>query len=119
MTAVAAPPLSSGQAAEGAHTSTDVEYDAVIIGGGMGGLTTATQLAAKGAKVIVLEKCASGPAPCEMHGPPRLLIGPPIDLANSLNGAPTTSQCRGCDPGNRVEHFFYWTTVWGMHINTI
>ena len=35
---------------------TDVEYDAVIVGGGMGGLTTATQMVAKGAKVLVLEK---------------------------------------------------------------
>ncbi len=37
---------------------TDFEYDAVIIGSGIGGLTTATQMAAKGAKVVVLEKCA-------------------------------------------------------------
>jgi hypothetical protein len=35
---------------------TDVVYDAVIIGGGMGGLTTAAKLVAKGAKVVVLEK---------------------------------------------------------------
>ncbi|GFR46202.1 hypothetical protein Agub_g7733 [Astrephomene gubernaculifera] len=35
---------------------TDVEYDAVIVGGGMGGLATAAQLVAKGAKVVVLEK---------------------------------------------------------------
>ena len=35
---------------------TDVEYDAVIVGGGMGGLATASQLVAKGAKVLVLEK---------------------------------------------------------------
>ena len=35
---------------------TDGEYDAVIIGAGMGGLTTASQMAAKGAKVLVLEK---------------------------------------------------------------
>eukprot|EP00898_Chlorokybus_atmophyticus_P001095 jgi/Chlat1/1987/Chrsp158S02312 len=31
-------------------------YDAIIIGSGMGGLVTATQLAAKGAKVLLLEK---------------------------------------------------------------
>ena len=31
------------------------EYDAIVIGSGIGGLVTATQLAAKGAKVIVLE----------------------------------------------------------------
>jgi len=35
---------------------TDVEYDAVIIGSGMGGLTTAARLVANGAKVVVLEK---------------------------------------------------------------
>jgi prolycopene isomerase len=35
---------------------TDIEYDAVIIGSGMGGLATAAQLVAKGAKVVVLEK---------------------------------------------------------------
>jgi prolycopene isomerase len=34
----------------------DVLYDAVIVGSGMGGLVTATQLAAKGAKVLLLEK---------------------------------------------------------------
>ncbi|NEO26670.1 MAG: carotene isomerase [Kamptonema sp. SIO4C4] len=32
------------------------EYDAIIIGSGIGGLVTATQLAAKGAKVLVLER---------------------------------------------------------------
>ena len=35
---------------------TDVVYDAVVIGGGVGGLAAATQLAAKGASVVVLEK---------------------------------------------------------------
>jgi prolycopene isomerase len=35
---------------------TDIEYDAVIVGGGMGGLATAARLVAKGAKVVVLEK---------------------------------------------------------------
>jgi prolycopene isomerase len=35
---------------------TDVVYDAVVIGSGMGGLATASQLVAKGAKVVVLEK---------------------------------------------------------------
>eukprot|EP00879_Flechtneria_rotunda_P021395 GHRR01022552.1.p1 GENE.GHRR01022552.1~~GHRR01022552.1.p1 ORF type:complete len:499 (+),score=126.88 GHRR01022552.1:1262-2758(+) len=35
---------------------TDVLYDAVIVGGGMGGLTTAAKLMEKGAKVVVLEK---------------------------------------------------------------
>jgi prolycopene isomerase len=31
------------------------DFDAIIIGSGIGGLVTATQLAAKGAKVLVLE----------------------------------------------------------------
>ncbi len=34
----------------------DIEYDAVIIGSGMGGLATAARMAGKGAKVLVLEK---------------------------------------------------------------
>lgn len=34
----------------------DVLYDAIIVGSGMGGLVTATQLAAKGANVLLLEK---------------------------------------------------------------
>jgi prolycopene isomerase len=34
----------------------DPYYDAIIIGSGIGGLVTATQLAAKGAKVLVLER---------------------------------------------------------------
>ena len=32
------------------------QLDAIIIGSGIGGLVTATQLASKGAKVLVLEK---------------------------------------------------------------
>ena len=31
------------------------EWDAVVIGSGVGGLTTATEMARKGAKVLVLE----------------------------------------------------------------
>jgi len=34
----------------------DVEYDAIIIGGGVGGLTAAAQMVSNGAKVLVLEK---------------------------------------------------------------
>jgi NADPH-dependent 2,4-dienoyl-CoA reductase/sulfur reductase-like enzyme len=38
---------------------TDIEYDAVIIGSGVGGLATAAQLVKRGAKVVVLEKCVA------------------------------------------------------------
>lgn len=34
----------------------DDVFDAIVIGSGMGGLATATQLVAKGAKVLLLEK---------------------------------------------------------------
>ncbi|WP_017305423.1 carotenoid isomerase [Spirulina subsalsa] len=36
--------------------STRPDYDVIVIGSGIGGLVTATQLAAKGAKVLVLER---------------------------------------------------------------
>lgn len=39
-----------------ATISPTATYDAVVIGSGIGGLVTATQLAAKGAKVLVLER---------------------------------------------------------------
>jgi len=35
---------------------TDVTYDAIIVGSGMGGLATAAQMVSQGAKVLVLEK---------------------------------------------------------------
>ncbi len=35
---------------------TNAEYDAIVIGSGIGGLVTATQLATKGVKVLVLER---------------------------------------------------------------
>lgn len=35
---------------------TDVTYDCIVIGGGMGGLSTAAVLASKGMNVLVLEK---------------------------------------------------------------
>eukprot|EP00873_Tetraselmis_striata_P044416 jgi/Tetstr1/464680/TSEL_009432.t1 len=49
------------EAKQGPHytageASQDVVYDAVVVGSGIGGLTAATGLAAKGAKVAVLEK---------------------------------------------------------------
>lgn len=35
---------------------TDTVYDAIVIGGGVGGLTAAAQMVSKGARVLVLEK---------------------------------------------------------------
>ena len=38
------------------ENTAETEYDVIVIGSGIGGLVTATQLAAKGAKVLVLER---------------------------------------------------------------
>lgn len=43
------------QSQTGNPSQKPVEYDAIVIGSGIGGLVTATQLTAKGAKVLVLE----------------------------------------------------------------
>lgn len=51
---VAAAPSSQQHSAKKA--SPDTEYDAIVIGSGMGGLTTASQLAAAGQRVAVLER---------------------------------------------------------------
>lgn len=50
------PAAAATEAPARARAPTDIEYDAVIIGSGMGGLSTAAQMACKGAKVVVLEK---------------------------------------------------------------
>ena len=47
---------SSSQQQHSAKASPDIEYDAIVIGSGMGGLTTASQLAAAGQRVAVLER---------------------------------------------------------------
>jgi prolycopene isomerase len=39
-----------------AKSQIKIDYDVIVIGSGIGGLVTATQLAAKGAKVLVLER---------------------------------------------------------------
>jgi len=43
-------------AAAAAAAAAEPELDAIVVGAGYGGLTTATQLAARGAKVVCLEK---------------------------------------------------------------
>lgn len=49
--AVAVAEKDGGRGGEGEGT-----YDAIVIGSGIGGLVAGTQLAAKGARVLVLEK---------------------------------------------------------------
>lgn len=56
LTPHAAPPTTTPAPARARRPApTDVEYDAVIVGGGFGGLTVASQLAAAGQSVVVLE----------------------------------------------------------------
>lgn len=48
--------LNNSQVFSDQINSSAPEFDAIVIGSGIGGLVTATQLAAKGAKVLVLER---------------------------------------------------------------
>ena len=53
----AAPPRRAAATAKAAAgAAAGPELDAIVVGAGYGGLTTATQLAARGAKVVCLEK---------------------------------------------------------------
>ena len=52
----AAATAAAAKAAAAAAAAAEPELDAIVVGAGYGGLTTATQLAARGAKVVCLEK---------------------------------------------------------------
>ncbi|TVT96855.1 hypothetical protein EJB05_57932 [Eragrostis curvula] len=52
----APPPVAVAEDEAGAGGGEGGTYDAIVIGSGIGGLVAATQLAAKGARVLVLEK---------------------------------------------------------------
>lgn len=56
MSSVPFTPAATADAASPDEIPSDSLYDAIVIGSGIGGLVTATQLAAKGAKVLVLER---------------------------------------------------------------
>jgi prolycopene isomerase len=56
MTATSPLPLSHSSTGAPSSAPTTSSFDVIIIGSGIGGLVTATQLAAKGARVLVLER---------------------------------------------------------------
>ena len=59
--------------------SSSPNWDVIVIGAGIGGLVTASQLAAKGAKVLVLERYLILEAAAAVSSEPatRLMWAPP------------------------------------------
>lgn len=85
------------------RAATDFEYDAVIIGSGIGGLTTATQMAARGAKVVVLEKCVPRAYNVQLHALSfPIIVKLSSNRESRLYGAALFTHCPACPCHNML-----------------